>query len=152
MNSGDVTVILNLVQACDRRPFPAGAEVAWLMVLASVDLADAMDAVRQHYSQQDAKPALPGDIKARCVAKTEADARKAKMAIEAAPVTCTPEVRDAALAQIRALGERFGDLDRAPRHRRPDAGSPTTDVDAAEFERRRAQALRLLESRSFATA
>lgn len=150
MNGEQMTVLLEVIAACDRRPHLPGAETAWLMVLGPVDFTDAMDAVRAHYGQQNAKPALPGDIKVRCVAASEARARHAQRAIEAPPVQCDPEHRAAKVAEVtRLLAAKFSNLERAPKQRRPDTSAPTSETSPIT-EEARARALRSLASASFA--
>lgn len=150
MTGDEVTYLLSLIAACDRKPFPAGAEAGWLMVLEGVDFGDALAAVKRHYGNPAAKSAGPGDIRVLALAERDHNARAAQRALPAAPVRCSPEVREQAMAEIRAITAKFADLDRAPAQRaKPDIASPTLG-DADAFERERERQLALLSSRSFA--
>lgn len=150
MRMDEATTLLQVISSLDRKPFPDGAEVAWCLVLEQVELADALEAVKRHYSQPQARPATPGDVRALAGHERDRRGREARKALPAAPARC--EDRQARVREISAmLAAKLGDLDRPPSRPRPDATSPTTDVDAGEFEQARARALKLLESRSFAT-
>lgn len=152
MSPEEVQVLLRMIGALDRKPFPEGAEVAWHLVLEHVELDHAIGAVKRHYSASNPRPITPGDVRVTAINERDRAARDARRALPPAPVTC--ENRAARVAEISTmLAEKFGNLERpAPsRRERPDVDSPIREeVDPEEFERRRAAALKLLESRSFA--
>lgn len=148
MNVDEAKIVLDMVSALDRKPVTDGAEIAWHLVLGDVDLGDAIEAVKRHYSAQQVRPALPGDI--RAAAHNERNRRQsleARKALEAAPVTCTPEVREKAMAEIRAITAKWANLDRPPVQRGADTTSPVISIaDPDAYEAERARQLRLLES------
>lgn len=154
MTEDEMAMVLGTIAAFDRKPFPAGAETAWMLLLGDVALADAMTAVRDHYATS-GKAATPGDIRAKAIAAREARERSERRALSAAPVACNPEVRARAMAEIRAITARFADLDRAPSqrngHRVPADVPVRDDVDTAALDAERERQLRLLASLPYAS-
>lgn len=140
----EVADLLTVIAALDRRPFPKGAEAAWAPLLERIDYRDAEKAVQQHYAQENAKPITPGDIRGRA-AQIKASRHQVERRALPAPQgpVCTPEVKQAALAQIRNLTAHWSDLERGPR-RKVNTETPTSD-DSEITEEARIAALRALE-------
>lgn len=110
MNRAQIQGMLTFIEQLDRRPFPPGAVGAWLTMFADVPEADAMQAVREHFDQPEPERLVPGAIRRRARVIAEVRERAARRQLPAAPVTCTPAVRDAALAEMRRLIARISDV------------------------------------------
>lgn len=85
MKLSDVRDVLTAISGYDRKPFPDGADVAWLEVLAGIDARDAHRAVVDHYAVRDARPMQPGDVRAGARRLAEMRTR-AQRVLPAAPV------------------------------------------------------------------
>lgn len=143
MNRTEVRDLLTLIEGFEGRPFPASAVDAWLLLLARVEQADAIQAVREHFDSAEvsANRVQPGQIKRRAIAIREVRERAERRALPA-PTQGTPP-NQAYLRARQRLAERFGDLNRVTARppMRADASSPTTpDSGITDDARRRAQA------------
>lgn len=103
MDRTEIVEMLTFIEQLDRRPFPPGAADAWLTMFADVPYADAMQAVREHFDQPEPERLIAGGIRRRAKVIAEVRERATKRQLPPAPVTCTPAVRDAALAEMRRL-------------------------------------------------
>jgi hypothetical protein len=143
MNLNEIKQVLLAIEARDRRPFPTGAAEIWLEDLQAVDLADAMEAVTEHFrlrDETDRSTLLPGTIRRRAL---ELRARRQRAAIQARPVEYAPP-NDEYRAALARLARAVGNPERL--RRRPDTAEPTlAGEDAQEFEARRRRYLDLLE-------
>jgi hypothetical protein len=142
MQLDEVKTLLRAIEVRDRKPFPEGAARVWLEDFESVELADAMIAVREYFRLTEENrrgTLLPGTIRRRALELAEARQRKEQLVIERAkgePDPPNAEYR----AALAALAGRMGDLERDTPRVRPDTSTPQLDGEAArqlEAERRR---------------
>lgn len=142
MNRNEVRDLLTLIEGFERRAFPPTATDAWLLLLAGVEQADAIRAVREHFdSSEVGSPVQPGQIKRRAnvIRETRERARRRELA-------GPPPGRPPNAEYLRArdeLAKRLGNLNR-PAERAPmraDASTPTThDSGITDDARKRALA------------
>lgn len=68
MNRDETALLLETLEAFERRSFPASAMDAWLSMLANVELQDAMQAARDYFDCPEPPPAIqPGVLRRRAI-------------------------------------------------------------------------------------
>jgi hypothetical protein len=111
-----VSELLRTIAELDRAVFPEGAALSWQPIMDGIDYADALQAVREHYSSLGSRDAsgnvrrvIPADVRSRARAIAESRLRAAQRALPVAPPhrpeDRSPEVRAAVLAARQRVAE-----------------------------------------------
>ncbi len=145
MNLIEVEDLLLKVGGFEFRPIPPGAAEAWWGLLRTTDPEDARQAVEEHYRMPGATLIRPADILGRVRVvreRREAAERAQKRELDTATPQCTPEVKEAALAQLRALARDNWSME--ARLAKPDTATPTLPDSSITEDAKRQWSERLL--------
>lgn len=130
MTVPEAAKLLTLIAAYDNRTFDELAATTWARGLGGLAFADCVEAIHAHY-RTSAKWAMVADIRQQVTRlgnlRVEAAESRQFKALEGSPVG--REKADERLAQVRAMGLRFGRLLEA------DPIHPTVDPEAARVAR-----------------
>jgi hypothetical protein len=127
VRQSETQTILDEIAGFDGRTFPSTALAAWHSVLGPYPLADALQAVREHYSTNTTRVTV-AEVRSRCshLADIRAAAERRALPAQTVPVLTERGLRARAqvLAQVRQVAGRM-DREMA-RTMRADATSPTS--------------------------
>jgi hypothetical protein len=144
MRQSETQTVLDEIAGFDGRTFTDQALASWHSVLQSYRLADALQAVREHYSTNTTR-IMPAEVRSRCIhlADIRANAERRALPPPTAPVLTDVgrRARAEVLAQIRSVAGRM-DREMA-RPMRADTTSPTSPDSGITAEVRDQWAARL---------
>lgn len=142
MRANEITTVLDAISGYDGRTWTPAATEAWAAVIGRYPLADAIQAVQEHYATNE-KRIMPVNIRSRCIHLGENRAR-AERALEAPKAPVVTEVGHEARAEIaRIVGRVTARTEAAYRSAPADRTSPTDPASDITEAARREQMARL---------
>lgn len=143
MRANEIKTVLDAISGYDGRTWTPAAAEAWAAVIGKYPLADAVQAVQEHYATNE-KRIMPVNIRSRCIQLADVRANAEKRALGPAPAPQVTEAGRQARREIAAIvGRVSARTAEAYRAEPVDTTSPTV-ADAADFEAaRREQMARL---------
>ena len=147
MELWETETVLNEISGYDSRTWPDSALTAWHAILGRYPLADAIQAVHEHYATHE-KRIMPANVRHRCIQLADVRANAERRALEAPTRPVVTEVGKQAQREIAAIvGRVAARTDAAYRSVPADPSAPTSpDSDVTEAARREQMArLRALQ-------
>lgn len=138
MELWETQTVLDEISGYDGRTWPDAALMAWHAILARYPLADAIQAVHEHYATNE-KRIMPVNVRARCIQLRDVRGMAERRALEPPAAPVVTEVGREARRHIAAVvGRVTTRTDAAYRSMPPaDPTSPTSpDSDITEAARR----------------
>lgn len=119
-----VSELLRTIAELDRAAFPEGAALSWQPIMDGIDFADALQAVREHYTSLGSRDAsgnvrrvIPADVRSRAKAIAENRQRALRRALPQAPPHLPEDRSPEALAAVQAARERVAEAERRYREK-----------------------------------